>query len=765
MQIQPILQHLDDLLRHCALAEAEAFLESQIEAAKRENDLSSALTLYNEKIGFLRDCGRFSESCSTGEEALRCIHALHLEQTQAHATTLLNVANAYRAAGKPDAAFQDYADTKAIYDRLLRPDDPLFASYFNNLSLLYQEVGDWENACKAQEAALRIVSKVQPESNRIAISHTNLAVSLLHLGKTEEAISLIQDALDFFAGQCPSDFHYSAALAAMGDALSQKNDDATAVRYYEAALSEIEMHMGKCASYDIVAENCNAAYERMGGKPVLSGMELSRRYYEAFGKPMLRRMFPEFLDVIATGLAGEGSECLNLDDALSRDHDFGPGFCLWLPDDVYDRIGPQLQQAYDTLPKTYMGLTRMVTKQGQNRVGVCRISDFYRRLIGIPHAPEHEMQWLQIDSEQLATAVSGAVFDDPCGQFTAIRRTLQKGYPKAVRLRFLAQETAWMAQRGQYNLPRLLQRNDAVTGMIAFSEFSKSAMRAAHLCNKRYAPYYKWLLRSTQQLPKLSQIVPLLQQSTELPMAQWESAIVTPVCHLIAEEMRSQGIAPEQEETYMQVYAEAAAQQAAQWEEKEALAEEIARLEFEAFDQVQNEGARAQCQDDWETFSIMRKSQYLTWTPEMLRQYLQEFQQATSRGWNRITEKYARMMQSTAPEQYAAFAQELPPVSEQKKALCEAIVSIQISWMEAFAAKYPALAKQARSIHTAEDTPWNTSYETYLRGELLTYSEELLQMYGAFVVALHRSGKNLAEMTMENTAELYGYRSLDDIPT
>ena len=35
-------------------------------------------------------------------------------------------------------------------------------------------------------------------------------------------------------------------------------------------------------------------------------------------------------------------------------------------------------------------------------------------------------------------------------------------------------------------------------------------------------------------------------------------------------------------------------------ERREELAEYIARMEFQAFDQVQNEGGRAECQDDFE---------------------------------------------------------------------------------------------------------------------------------------------------------------------
>ncbi len=759
MEIQTVLQQLDTLLRESQLAEADAFLQTQIQQAEQMQEWEAALTLYNEQIGFFRDCGRFAESLTVCNAALQCIQKLHLEQTVAHATTLLNVANAQRAAGEFTAAFETYQQVKTIYDQQLSPTDGRVASYYNNISLLYQAVGDWEASCQALEQALQIVSQQEGQAGRVAISRTNLAVSLLHLQRTAEALPHLQAALDFFTGLSPSDFHYSAALAAMGDAQSQLQQYDKAVWYYEAALSEMELHMGKGAAYDIVAENAANAYEKLGGRPEESGLTLCQRYYETFGKPMLERMFPELLGQLAIGLVGEGSECFGYDDALSRDHDFGPGFCIWVPDTMPEAQCLALQKAYEALPKTYCGMMRLTTKQGNGRVGVCRISDFYRRLIGVAGIPETETQWLQIEEAQLAAAVNGAVFQDNLGEFTRIRTALQAGYPKAVWLRRLAQETAWMAQRGQYNVPRLLQRQDSVTAMLAFSHFAESAMRAAHLCQHTYAPYYKWLLHSTEQLPQGAEIAVLLKKSHILPMEQWEMEIIAPICRIIAAQIRQLGIT-NREDDYMQGYAEDAAKQAVEQEQKQELVDRIVELEFETFDKVKNEGARAGCQDDWATFSIMRKSQYLTWTMEMLQQYWTELDTACRNGWNLLTEKYARMMESTAPEQYAALEKELPPVSEQKKALCEAIVSIQVSWMEDFAKQYPKLAGQARSIHTSEDMAWNTSYETYLRGELLTYSETLLQLYGAWVVGLYRNGQNLAEMIMTQTIGFYHYSSL-----
>ncbi|MBR6290947.1 MAG: hypothetical protein IKR53_05835, partial [Clostridia bacterium] len=64
---------------------------------------------------------------------------------------------------------------------------------------------------------------------------------------------------------------------------------------------------------------------------MMKGLDISRAYFEQHGRPMLEEKFPDLLPLLAAGLVGEGSECSRYDDETSRDHDFEPGFCLFLP--------------------------------------------------------------------------------------------------------------------------------------------------------------------------------------------------------------------------------------------------------------------------------------------------------------------------------------------------------------------------------------------------------------------------------------------------
>ena len=169
----------------------------------------------------------------------------------------------------------------------------------------------------------------------------------------------------------------------------------------------------------------------------MKGLELCRLYYEEVGAPALKARFPELMSRAAVGLAGQGSDCLGFDDAYSRDHDFGPGFLVWLTDGDYAEYGAALQRAYDELPREFRGFTRRPTHTGAQRVGVMRTTDFYNYYIGCT-VPESLMKWVRIQEHFLATCTSGEVFEDGLGEFTSIRNALLPCYPEDVRRKKLA---------------------------------------------------------------------------------------------------------------------------------------------------------------------------------------------------------------------------------------------------------------------------------------------------------------------------------------
>ena len=248
----------------------------------------------------------------------------------------------------------------------------------------------------------------------------------------------------------------------------------------------------------------------------MKGIELARRYYETCIGQLLNAV-PEAKGRIACGLVGEGSQCFGFDDEISRDHDFAPGFCIWLNDEDFDRFGEPLQKAYDALPSSYCGFDRSNVIDN-SRVGVMRISSFYGRLTGmLPDSSPSLLDWLFTPESQLAAATNGQVFRDDTGEFTAFRQRLLAFYPEDVRRKKIAARAAVMSQAGQYNLLHLIRRQDSVAAIQALGRFTEAVISMIYLLNKRYMPFYKWSFHGLRfdvngQLELADQLCPLLEE-------------------------------------------------------------------------------------------------------------------------------------------------------------------------------------------------------------------------------------------------------------
>jgi hypothetical protein len=235
----------------------------------------------------------------------------------------------------------------------------------------------------------------------------------------------------------------------------------------------------------------------------LKGLELSRNYFFDVGDPMIAKKFPAYKERIAAGLVGDGSECFGFDDEFSRDHDWGPAFCLWLLKDDYDAIGKSLQNEIDKLPKEYSGIAMQTSGWGGSRTGVFEIGRFYERFIGFNHVPATMDEWRRIPEEFLAAATNGMVFVDTKGEFTAFRNKLNEYYPEDIRLKKITSRCMIIAQSGQYNYMRCIKRKEFVAAQYAEAEFANSAISIIFLLNKHYKPFYKWMHRAMKELPVL----------------------------------------------------------------------------------------------------------------------------------------------------------------------------------------------------------------------------------------------------------------------
>lgn len=251
----------------------------------------------------------------------------------------------------------------------------------------------------------------------------------------------------------------------------------------------------------------------------MKGLEIAERHYKEIGRPMLEEKFPELLPRIAAGLAGEGSECFGFDDELSRDHDFGAGFCLWLTKEDCSRCGEALQKAYEELPGLADVPKRRDGRLAGKRVGVFSAEDWFASFTGGAKPPFTFGDWIHFSEERLATCTNGRVFEDNAGAFTTLRNTLSY-YPEPVRVYRIVSAASGMGQSGQYNFSRCLRRGDYPAAYFAKSEFLKAAAHMLCLLNHVYEPYYKWAFRTLREQKRLKSALPLMERLIALPVTK-----------------------------------------------------------------------------------------------------------------------------------------------------------------------------------------------------------------------------------------------------
>jgi len=125
-----------------------------------------------------------------------------------------------------------------------------------------------------------------------------------------------------------------------------------------------------------------------------------------------------------------------------------------------------------------------------------------------------------------------------------------------------------------------------------------------------------------------------------------------------------------------------------------------------------------------------------------------------------VAERYAHMMKVTNPLEYEQIKSGMRPVTAEAVQLVDRIMGVFTTWTAEVDRRYPNIRSFGRPA--AENGTW-TSVDTYLRGELLTYSVNTLSLCLRDVCMAKAKSINLSEMTLLYMARFYGFKSLDDM--
>lgn len=278
-----------------------------------------------------------------------------------------------------------------------------------------------------------------------------------------------------------------------------------------------------------------------------SGLDIAKDYWSNWGRPWLASRYPDLLASIGVGLFS-GSDVLGADDALSRDHGWGPRFDVFRIDENAISNKSLQSEMKAAAPEEWDGFQSRF--QFTPSVNVYDAFQYFGNLFGSRRLPESPRDWICCEhalpslESHLYYVRHGVVFHDPMGMLADMQARLHT-YPQDIWLLRMAQLCFDIAHYGEYNFCwRLTKRKDPVAAAMAIGNFQKAVMTLALVMDHDYAPYWKWLhhvFRSRKIAAHLDEH--LVAMSTTLEYER-RAFFVTSICTALMNELVSRDIVP-----------------------------------------------------------------------------------------------------------------------------------------------------------------------------------------------------------------------------
>lgn len=571
--------------------------------------------LYNNMSSLMEKMGRNEEALELLMKALGILQNYPDRQMEA-ATNFTNLGLLYLKMGDYESGKKCVMQAISMFEALDTPASH-YSAALSALAEIYYHEKDYGQAIDWYEKTLAEIKKHYGFNLAYAVVCENLTNVCREAGKLEQAEEWLVRAKEVRSNLERDNNEYSYNIEKEEKSKGEKAVSDGKVEITEKARSNEEIGSAVTVKKDENSIKIKSAEETQNmegtGNVGKAGaerraLERCREYYEQYGKPMLAQ-FPELQGHFAAGLVGEGSECFGYDDSISADHDYFPRFFIWLDEEAYEKYGEALKAAYRKLPQRWSccpagadadgeqsvcGLKNafagdntdkesgagspeyadtIMTPEAAQRCGVWKTTDFYYRLLGRKMPPENIYDWVSLQETRLATATNGEIFEDCGGGFNTQREVYQAYFPEDVRKKKLSARLRKMAQMGQYQYARCMQRGEYVAAEMALSDFIQNTGSACFLLAGQYMPYFKWMHRRMKELPVLSGVAEKLEELVLLPCQKdkWDTekpgqyrfvlniadekvALIEEIAQMVAAELRRQGLA-EGQNSYLEPYA------------------------------------------------------------------------------------------------------------------------------------------------------------------------------------------------------------------
>ena len=276
--------------------------------------------------------------------------------------------------------------------------------------------------------------------------------------------------------------------------------------------------------------------------PGLRGAELARAFFTEVVAPLLDRAGPRL--GYAAARLGSGSDVLGLDDAQSRDHDWGCRLTLLVDAEAGDQVPRIRRLLEDELPERFRGFPVRfpVTWDSSvtHKVDVATVADFAVSRLGVdPTRGMSVLDWLTVTGQGVLEVTAGPVFADRT-RALAPARALLAWYPPDVERYVLAAGWRRLGQLMPF-LGRTAQAGDELGSRLLSAGLAADLVSLAFTLSGRWAPYAKWRGTVFRSLPVAARLGSLVEDAVAAPGWRERESALAAACQVLLDVQRERG--------------------------------------------------------------------------------------------------------------------------------------------------------------------------------------------------------------------------------
>ncbi len=274
-----------------------------------------------------------------------------------------------------------------------------------------------------------------------------------------------------------------------------------------------------------------------------AGRDFAAAFHAELVGPLLGRELPGLR--YAAARLGSGSDVLGLDDAMSRDHDWGCRLTLLVDAAEHAAVPVVREMLARSLPERFRGRPVRFAATWDpvvsHRIEVATVGGFAASRLGAdPVAGLSTVDWLTLTGQSVLEVSAGPVYADGTVELAVLHRTLA-WYPPDLERYTLA--CAWhrIAQR-MARIGRTAQTGQLMQSRVLAVSLVNDVISLAFLLHRRWSPYDKWREAMFARLPVAVELAaPLHTAASGAGWPEREAALATAV-EILARVQRDRGL-------------------------------------------------------------------------------------------------------------------------------------------------------------------------------------------------------------------------------